>query len=196
MPVRYHFKRNLLVFPLLCLLFFSLCRAVSGEAADDIAWQTLETKHTIIHYQSREDLEKFDKKIKFGPSQWGVREIYSDPESDDFENRLKTKMDALYVRVQKILDMRKKMKKVTINIYRDREQMNEAHYRLFKKKAKFRSWYVYEKNTVYIGLNDMFAGMLAHEIGHSIIDHYLLVRPPSITAEILARYVDKHLYKK
>lgn len=196
MPIRYPLKINFSFFFLLGFLFFSLCRAVSGEASDDIVWQTLESKHTIIHYQSIEDLEKFDKKIKFGPSQWNIRQLYSDSEADDFETKMKMKMDALYVRVQKILDMRKKMKKVTINIYRDRDQMNAAHYRLFKKKAKFRSWYVYEKNTVYIGLDDMFAGMLAHEIGHSVIDHYLLVRPPSITAEILARYVDKHLYRK
>ena len=36
-------------------------------------------------------------------------------------------------------------------------------------------------------------GMLAHEMAHSIIDHYLTVRPPKRSAEILARFVDKHL---
>jgi hypothetical protein len=30
-------------------------------------------------------------------------------------------------------------------------------------------------------------------MAHSIIDNYLLVRPPKATAEILARYVDSHL---
>ena len=40
---------------------------------------------------------------------------------------------------------------------------------------------------------DVHEGMLAHEIAHSIIDHYLLVRPPRATAEILSRYVDAHL---
>jgi len=38
--------------------------------------------------------------------------------------------------------------------------------------------------------------MLAHEIAHAIIDNYLSVRPPRATAEILARYVGKHLNKK
>jgi hypothetical protein len=37
--------------------------------------------------------------------------------------------------------------------------------------------------------------MLAHEMAHSIIDHYLRVRPPHATAEILARYVDGHLFE-
>ncbi|MEH0019750.1 MAG: hypothetical protein V6Z89_08855 [Desulfobacter sp.] len=35
--------------------------------------------------------------------------------------------------------------------------------------------------------------MLAHEIAHAVVDHYLDVRPPRATAEILARYVDAHL---
>ena len=34
---------------------------------------------------------------------------------------------------------------------------------------------------------------MAHEIAHAIIDHYLLIRPPRATAEILAHYVDEHL---
>ena len=42
-------------------------------------------------------------------------------------------------------------------------------------------------------MQDVHAGMLAHELAHAIIDHYLTVRPPAQTAEILARYVDSHL---
>ncbi|MFC1867599.1 hypothetical protein ACFL0H_05635 [Thermodesulfobacteriota bacterium] len=48
---------------------------------------------------------------------------------------------------------------------------------------------------MYITIEDLHEGMLAHEIAHSIIDHYLTVRPPSESAEILARYVDSHLHK-
>ena len=43
---------------------------------------------------------------------------------------------------------------------------------------------------------DLSAGMLAHECAHAIVDHYLAVRPPRATAEILARYVDGHLYQE
>jgi hypothetical protein len=40
----------------------------------------------------------------------------------------------------------------------------------------------------------MHEGILAHEMAHAIIDQFLTVRPPSATAEILARYVDGHLF--
>jgi hypothetical protein len=56
-------------------------------------------------------------------------------------------------------------------------------------------WYTHANNTVYLNLNDFQEGMLAHELTHAIVDHYLLVRPPHATAEILARCVDNHLSK-
>jgi hypothetical protein len=46
-----------------------------------------------------------------------------------------------------------------------------------------------------VSVADLHEGMLAHEMAHAIIDHFFAVRPPSSTAEILARYVGKHLDK-
>ena len=40
------------------------------------------------------------------------------------------------------------------------------------------------------------AAIMGHEIAHAIVDNYLSVRPPRAAAEILARYVGKHLNKK
>jgi len=58
---------------------------------------------------------------------------------------------------------------------------------------RVRAWYIYERNTIYLNVRDVNEGIVAHEMAHAIIDHYLLVRPPRATAEILARYVDEHL---
>ena len=91
--------------------------------------------------------------------------------------------------------MRKKMKKVTINIYHNKNQLHEAYQEIYLSPCRVRAWYEYRFNTVYINVGDVHEGMLAHEMAHSIIDHYLLVRPPAATAEILARYVDSHLSK-
>ena len=71
-----------------------------------------------------------------------------------------------------------------------------AYRRIYHRKATVRGWYVYAYNTVYLNVQDVHEGMLAHELGHAIIDHYLEVRPPRATAEILARYVDKNLYEE
>ncbi len=177
-------------------LFFHLSAAGLIWAADDIAWQQMETKHAIIRYQSLDDLKIFDKKVNYSPgaSESGLNWLFSRPEGKDFEEKLKNKVDALYERAQEILDMRKKMLKVKVNIYKDKEQLKDAFFKIYKKEGRYRAWYIFEFNTIYITIADLHEGMLAHEMAHSIIDHYLMIRPPPASAEILARYVDSHLH--
>ena len=208
------FKKNLLILIQLSLLLFLLGGVVQGETSGDIApachsetsppvsqagrakagrWQTIETKYTIIHHQSSEALKKFNNKVNYGQERWGLGRLFSTPSSDEVIDKITKKVDILFERVQEILDMRKKMKKVTINVYRDKEQLHDAYSKIYKGPCRIRAWYRYGNNTVYVHVNDLHEGMLAHELAHSIIDHYLLVRPPAATAEILARYVDSHL---
>ena len=73
------------------------------------------------------------------------------------------------------------------------QRLHEAYYTITGRDCCIRAWYIYESNTIYINADDVHEGILAHEMAHSIIDHYFSVRPPRATAEILARYVDKHL---
>lgn len=166
-------------------------------AEDDIPWQEIRTKHTIIRYKNLEDLKKFDQRVKYYPvtSASGLQWLFSKSGKDDPEGRLKKKVDALFKRVQEILGMYKRMERVKVNVYHDKKQLHKAYYKIFKRRCRLRAWYIFENNTIYITLEDMHEGMLAHEMAHSIIDHYLTVRPPTASAEILARYVDDHLFK-
>jgi hypothetical protein len=195
MSVRY-FARKCFVILLGPSLFFSfLCGLVQGENSDNVHWQTLETKYTIIHYQSVKDLKKFNDHIDYGPQRWSLTRLFSAPQSDDLTHSIKKKVDALYARVQEILDMRKRMKKVTIKVYHNKEQLHDAYSRLYKTPCRIRAWYVYKQNTICLSVDDLHERMLAHELAHAIIDHYLVMRPPKTTAEILARYVDRQLYE-
>jgi hypothetical protein len=176
--------------------------AAHAKTSEDIQWQRLETKYTIIRYQSMEDLKKFGRKIDYSPEGWSLKRLFSRSGSDSLAEDLKMKVDAIYERVQEILDMRNKAQKVFINIYSHKNQLLAVRRRMFQNSFSAygilsppRAWYIYELNTIYINVNDLREGMLAHEMAHSIIDHYLSVRPPKATAEILARYVDSHLYK-
>jgi hypothetical protein len=190
MPIQYLFKKSFVISIQLSLFFFLLCGVAQGETP---AWKNIETKHTIIRYQSFEDLKKFNYEVKYGQEQWGLKRLFSASGSHSLTDGLRTKVDLLFERVQEILDMRKKMKKVTINIYRGKKQLHDAYLRTYKRSCRIRAWYRYRNNTVYINVDDLHEGMLAHELAHSIIDHYLTVRPPVASAEILARYVDSHL---
>ncbi|MDD9301717.1 MAG: hypothetical protein HUK40_04950 [Desulfobacter sp.] len=163
----------------------------SGAAAKFV-WQTLETRYLILHFQRDSDLEKFDRKIEPVKHIAGFKKAALDrPDPGKYADLVK-KMDSLVEKVQLILDMRKPMQ-VNIRIYPDRQALQNAHLNLYKKGRAMWAWYLYEYNTIYVNVDDLFSGMLAHEIAHAVIDHYLEARPPRATAEILARYVDAHL---
>lgn len=153
------------------------------------------TKYTRLVFASAKDMRKFNSSIDFdsGGSFGG---LFSSPSEQEVKNELIAKVDALFSKVQRILDMRKKMQKVLVNVSSNKEQLHQEYYRLFKAKCTLRGWYLFERNTVYLNVQDVHEGMLAHELAHAIIDHFLAVRPPRASAEILARYVDKHLFEK
>lgn len=190
-------------FPFIKCLFFGCCFGLlswavglsMGSATDKKVdhWLAIESKYTLILYRTPEDLAKFDRQLKYGPASRGLKSLFSSTSPANLADKVADKVDALFERVQEILEMRRKMKKPTVFVHSDRRELHEAYRRLFNRPCKVRAWYQYTTNGVYLNVRDLHEGMLAHELAHAIIDHYLLVRPPAATAEILARYVDSHL---
>ena len=196
------FKNN--TFLLSILVFFSLCATVYGVSLSDgssdisssnLTWNSIKSKYAVINYQSLEDLAKFNKKVEYG-EKGGFNFLFFGLGTDKLITGVSKKVDLIYERVQEILDMHRRMKKITINIYHNKDDLHKAYSKIYNEPCNIRAWYIFDKNTVYINVNDLHEGMLAHEMAHSIIDHYLLISPPPASAEILARYVDSHLHNK
>jgi hypothetical protein len=168
--------------------------SVFGETSGETCWKYIESQYTIIKCETMKGLERFDDNIDFSPGEWGLKSLFSFSASKDPIVSIKKKVDALFERVQEILDMHIRMKKIFIVIYPNKNRFHEVRKKMVGENFGFRAWYIFEHNTIYINAHDIHEGILAHEMAHAIIDHYLTIRPPKATAEILARYVDKHLY--
>lgn len=165
-----------------------------GAWAQDPLGEKLETRRAVLLYRSMEDLGRFESSVDYGGG-GGLGGLFSSgPEGDDLLETVSRKVDAIYERVQEILDMRGEIPKVTLRLYPNKEALGRVYQGFTGSPTlRVRAWYIYERNTIYLNVEDVHEGMLAHEIAHAIIDHYLMVRPPRATAEILARYVDEHL---
>lgn len=164
--------------------------------AEPLNWKVLETRYVKLNYLSLADLENFDRKIDYDEDSQGFGFFGGKRKGENFEEGLKKKIDTLYERVQRILDMRKADKKVSVKIYPNKNELWKAYEAIYKKRNQLRAWYIFEYHTIYVNIDDLNEGMLAHEVAHSVIDNFLEVRPPSATAEILARYVDMHLVER
>lgn len=168
---------------------------ITASPALAVRWQTMKTKYLNLHYQSEGDLDTFDDKVEPVERLGSFSSFSSDSFYDGPRGSLAKKVDTLVEKVQLILDMRKPIK-INVRIYPDKEALKKAYFQVYKKNKSLRAWYIFEYNTIYLQVGDLFSGMLAHEVAHAIVDHYLDVRPPRATAEILARYVDAHLNKE
>ena len=156
----------------------------------------VETRYLRLTFNSPDDLSRFHKNIDFDSGQ-GAGGLFAKQSAEEDQAHLIAKLDALYEKVQRILDMRKpNPEKVRVQVHSDKEELAAMFQRVFKRPGFARAWYVYEYNTVYMNVADVHEGMLAHELAHAIIDHFMSVRPPRATAEILATYVDKHLFEE
>ncbi|WDP92950.1 MAG: hypothetical protein HUN04_25775 [Desulfobacter sp.] len=156
-------------------------------------WKIIITRFTLIKYKSREDLERFHTSVKFGPVKWNRPLALETITGQQLEEMVREKVDAVFERAAEILDMKKRFAPVNVNLHSGTASLKRAYERIYSGECRLRAWYRFKTNTVYLNVRDLHEGILAHELAHSIIDHYLAVRPPSQTAEILARYVDSHL---
>ena len=194
MPLKRHLKDLLLIFTLITVLLLAPVFDAQGQSSGNTFSQSIETKHATVRYDSIKVLKKLDGKLDYSPGEWSLGKLFSASGSEGPIGSVKKKVDALFERAQEILGMRGKVKKVKINIYANERRLHDAYYNITRRTCRIRAWYVYRTNTIYINVNDVHEGMLAHEMAHAIIDHYLMVPPPRASAEILARYVDAHLY--
>lgn len=180
------------------ILLSLLSGILAVGTVDAQTWKVLETKYLVISYRDLDDLRQFDRQIKYsGGRKSGFFGFFFAPSRssdspESFEQLLMDKVDGLFEKVQRILDMRKPIK-VNVQLYPDEVALGEAYYKIYGKRDSLRAWYIYEFNTIYLNVQNLFDGMLAHECAHAIVDNYFETRPPRAAAEILARYVDDHL---
>ncbi len=175
------------------VFFWAVVSSSASDTGGGIGWQTLESEYIVVRFQKREHIEEFNNKIEYESGDWYLKKLVSGGGGFAMEDEVASKMDALFERVQELLDMKKNMEKVNINVYKNRQQLDGAYYSLYRKKGSLRAWYSFNRNTIFVNVEDLHEGMLAHELAHAVVDHYLQMRPPKATAEILARYVDKHI---
>ena len=174
---------------------FSAMGATQARAGGDgpTGWKRMMTRHALVYYKNIEDLFLFNESLAYFPGDLAVRSLTASEDAHGIQGILKQKLDALFERAQKILDMRKRVVRVNIRIHPDRQALHAAYGELYGDACHLRAWYLFETKTIYLDVTDTHEGIVAHEMGHHIIDHFFNARPPAATAEILARYIDANL---
>ena len=113
--------------------------------------------------------------------------------SRNIQDKIGYRLDRLFVRAKQILDMNPRIKKIHLKIFKNRKEVKEEFFKIYRIRRRVKSFYVYKFNTIFISEQDITDSVVAHEIGHALTDHYFVVIPPLKVREMLASYVDLHL---
>jgi predicted metal-dependent peptidase len=72
-------------------------------------------------------------------------------------------------------------------------EVQQAYRSRYGKSVDYIAFYAPKDKTVYISVDDIRLGVLAHELAHVVIEHYFLNSPPNKIHEVLAQFVETHL---
>ena len=179
--------RSLLPAPCSLLLVFLQFLAPGQSRAADLV---LQTKYCTIHYSQPSQLESFAARIRAGAVNRTLNQVFGGMGGSSSQADLAEFVDSLFKRVQLILDMPMPKLRVEIQIHRDEREVAQAFRQITGGSSNAPSFYWKSTNTIHTQPESLTVGMLAHEMGHCIIDHYFAIQPPTKIAEMLCQYVD------
>lgn len=145
-----------------------------------------ETKYSTIRYSEEKTLSRFTKSIGGG--------FFSGVNLEKNPLLPKDRVDKLVEKVISIMGMRPKSLRFDIFVYETYGELEEAYSEIKKTGKSPIAFYYNNTKTIYVSIEDLKPGVLAHEMAHAVICAYFGTPPPERTQEILARHVDVHLY--
>ncbi len=150
----------------------------------------LTTQYATISYAQEDLLTQFNRQLSLGKISYLLRNKIS----ITTEDQVKNKIDVLIERVEAILDMHPDNFKIRIVILRSTADVKKAIKSTSSRDADLIAFYTPKGKTIYLAVSDVRLVVLAHEMGHAVIDAYFVVAPPAKIHEVLAQFVELHLY--
>ncbi len=180
--------------PLACRLFLIalLCGLIHAPHArgEVIVHQC---RFSAIHYQEPGHLERFVQKVQPGPLTLSLNQLFPGSVKLTPEAKAGRWVDQLFLRVQAILEMVKPDLKVEIMLFQDQSALSDAFRKITGKPTQAPAFYWRETNTIYLHLEQISPGILAHEMAHAVIANYFVITPPQKVLELLCQYVDREV---
>ena len=161
------------------------------EQESSYRWITIRSSYFTIRLEPQVNLKRVLARIN-------SRSFYAGrtPRVDSLaslEEKIGYRMDVLLERVKKVLDTYPAITNIEVKIFKNRKDLQDEFYKITRRKGFVRSFYVHRYNTIYTSEADINDSVVAHEMGHAVVDHYFQAVPSEKMGEMLAAYVDLHL---
>jgi hypothetical protein len=170
-----------------CKAIFTLALILLSASAS--SGYELKTRYSTIIYEKEDQLQEFNKEVALGSLSYLMKNKKSITANEEIGN----KTDVIVERVETILEMFPRGLKFTIVLLSTDEEVQKIYRDKYGRRVDYIAFYSPRDKTVFISVNDIRLGVLAHEFAHVIIDRYYGIPTPVNIHEILAQYVESHL---
>lgn len=166
----------LLIIPLLC--------CVESPHA-----QEQKSRYVTLSYPNREVLLAFNDNLRLN------RKLNSALRKNvvTMADEALAKIDIIIEKVQIVLEMFPDYYHVNVVLLPDDDDVARMYKSKYGKRVDHIAYYSLSEKTIYISVDDTRLKVVAHEIGHSVVDHYFKVRPPYTIHELMAQFAEKHV---
>lgn len=148
------------------------------------------SRYVTLHYSSRELLHEFNDNVDLGHKLgYSLRK----KNIVTVEDEVLAKLDAIMEKAEVVLDMFPNDLHVEVVLLPTADDVSQVFFRKYDKKAQHIAFYSLSEDTIYISVDNARLKVIAHEIGHAIVDHYFSDRPPYTIHELMAQFVEKHI---
>ncbi|MDY6903629.1 MAG: hypothetical protein SWH61_02990 [Thermodesulfobacteriota bacterium] len=167
---------------LFCIYIFSGLSVSPAHALE------IQTRYATIIYPSQKLLEKMNYKIYLGKLRY-----YMPKNLTTIEAEFGAKIDVIIEQVQSVLDMTPENLRFRVTILPDVAAVRDSYVAIYGQSVSYVAFYSPSQNTVYMSPDKANLKVIAHELGHVVVENYFQIPPPVKVHEILAQFAERHL---
>ncbi len=173
------FKILFRIIPILFLFFPSAIMA-----------KEVKSRYATLIYSSQKLLTDFNEAIELGRK---LNQYARKTNIVTAEDEVLAKIDTIIEKAETILEMFPDRLLIKIVLLGQSADVARVYKEKYGKNVNYVAFYSLSEDTIYISVDDARLVVLAHELGHAIVDHYFKVRPPYNVHELMAQFVEKHI---
>lgn len=148
------------------------------------------SRYVTLSFSSQKLLTDFNESIELGRK---LNQYSRKTSVVTAEDEVLAKLDTIIEKAETILEMFPDQLLIRVILLGDSADVARVFREKYGKNVNYLAFYSLSENTIYISVDDAKLVVLAHEIGHAIVDHYFKVRPPYNVHELMAQFVEKHI---
>lgn len=148
------------------------------------------SRYTTLLYPNRGMLKDFNDQVRLGRKlKYNLRK----KNILTVEDEVLAKLDTIVEKAEVVLDMFPDQLHITVVLLKNARDVSRVYKAKYGEDVNHIAYYSLSEDTIYISVDDTRVRVLAHEIGHAIVDHYFKVRPPYNIHELMAQFTEKHI---